>query len=562
VENNQLAPRYAVWFPAKNALQTSNSAAAITWVTNNLTSTVTLTFPGAGGAATTLSAFIGVSPTNNNGAWDVDANGNWSYAADWSSGLVGDGIGYTADFSTLNLTADRTVTLDSSRNIGTLKFGDTGGTQNWFLTNSSGSTLTLNNNSASPAIAVANTATISAPLAGTNGFTKSGAGTLVLSGSNSLSGTLYADTQSTTTSDGAVRIAQSAAVADVATPIYLRDNNGGSSTLQIDGSAANVTVPQDISLAGRNVPVIAIQNLAGSNTLAGNFILASGGGYYWLDSDAGTLNLAGLIPASAPSVPNGRTLTFMGAGNFMVSGAISNANGYAVSLVKSNSGTLMLNGVNVYTGPTMVSGGTLSGKGTIAGPVTIAAGATLAPGNAAIGTLMINNALTNNGAFLMRLNKAGGVLTNDNVKGVSTLVFGGPLQLLASGDPITAGDSFKLFSASNYRNFITSLSPASPGTNLLWNTSSLAVNGTLAVALGMVKPHVDGFFLTGTNVVFSGDGGAAGYGFSILASSNLTTPLTNWLVTGTGACDSNGNFLATNGLSNSNARQFYVIRMP
>ncbi|MDR3456052.1 MAG: autotransporter-associated beta strand repeat-containing protein [Verrucomicrobiae bacterium] len=562
VENNQLAPRYAVWFPAKSTLQTSNSAAAITWGTNSLTSTVTLTFPGVGGAATTLSAFVGVSSTNNNGAWNVDANGNWGDAGNWSGGLIGDGTGFTADFSTVNKSADRTVTLDSSRNIGTLKFGDAGGAQNWTLTNSGGSVLTLNNNSSSPLIAVANTATTAAPLAGTSGFTKSGTGTLVLSGSNSLSGTLYVDSASTTASDGAVRIAQGASVANVASPIYLRNNNNGSSMLQLDGSAANVTVAQDISLAGRNAAVISIQNLSGSNTLAGNFILASGGGLYWFDSEAGTLTLSGLIPASAPSVPNARTLTFMGPGGFVVSGSISNANGFAVSLVKSNAGALTLNGVNTYTGSTTISGGTLSGRGTIAGPVTIAAGATLSPGNGTIGTLTINNALTNNGAFVIRLNKSGGGLTNDNVKGVSTLVFGGPLQLVSAGDPITAGDSFKLFAATNYKGFITGLTPATPGTNLLWNTSNLAVNGTLAVALGTVQPRVGGVALAGTNLVFSGGGGAAGYGFSILAATNLTMPFTNWPVIGTGVCDSNGNFMVTNGLNPTNLWQFYVIRMP
>ncbi|HLX72618.1 MAG TPA: hypothetical protein VKV04_23600, partial [Verrucomicrobiae bacterium] len=64
VESNQIAPRYAVWFPTKNALQTSNSAAAISWSTNS--TTATLVFPGAAGTPTTLVAFIGISPTNNN----------------------------------------------------------------------------------------------------------------------------------------------------------------------------------------------------------------------------------------------------------------------------------------------------------------------------------------------------------------------------------------------------------------------------------------------------------------------------------------------------------------
>lgn len=563
VESNQLAPRYAVWFPAKSALQTSNLAAQITWSTNN--TTATLTFPGTNGAATTLSAYIG-PPTNNiNGAWNVDASGNWSDAGNWNGGMVADGAGFTADFGQANISADRTVTLDSSRNIGTLKFGDGSGGQNWILTNSGGSVLTLNNNSSSPVIVVTNTATLALPLSGANGFTKSGPGTLILSGTNSLSGTLNLDTGSTSANDGAVRIGQSASVANVASPIYLKDNNSGSSTLQLDGSAGNLAVTQDISLAGRNVPVIAVQNLAGSNTLAGNFIFASGGANYWFDSDAGTLNLTGLVPSSAPSVPSARTLTFMGAGNFIVSGVISNANGFAVNLVKSNSGALTLNGVNTYTGSTTVTGGTLAGAGRIVGPVTVASGATLSPGNGSIGTLTINNNLTNNGMFLIRLNKTGGVLTNDNVRGVSTLVFGpagAGLQVVSTGDQITAGDSFKIFSATNYRNFITAITPAVPGTNLVWNTNNLAVNGTLSVALGTVMPQLRNCYLTGTNLVFTGGGGAAGYGFSLLASTNLTTPLTNWFLAGTGVCDGNGNFIVTNSFSGTNPWQFYLIRVP
>jgi len=49
VENNQLAPRYVVFFPGKNALQTSNLAAQVSW---NISGTnATLTFPGGGGTA-------------------------------------------------------------------------------------------------------------------------------------------------------------------------------------------------------------------------------------------------------------------------------------------------------------------------------------------------------------------------------------------------------------------------------------------------------------------------------------------------------------------------------
>jgi len=562
VEANQLAPRYAVWFPTKNALQTSNLAAQVSWSTNS--TTATLTFPGTNAALTTLTAFIGVSPTNNNGVWTADANGAWSDVNNWSGGVIGDGASYTANFSQANITADRMVTLDTSRSIGALKFGDGVGSQNWTITNANGSTLTLDSGSSSPVIVVTNTATLALPVAGTSGFTKSGPGMLILNNTNSLSGTLYLDTAtSAAVNDGAVRIARSASVANLAAPIYIKNNNSGSSMLQLDGSTGPVTIAQDISLAGRNAPIYAIENLAGSNTLAGNFIFASGGGYYWFNSEANaTLTLSGLVPASAPSVPSARTLTFMGAGNFVISGTINNANGYPMSLVKSNSGTLMLNGVNTYTGSTTINAGILAGSGSVAGPVTVAVGATLAPGASTIGTFTINNALTNNGTFLIRLNRSGLALTNDNIKGVTTLALGGPLQLQLSGDPITVSNSFKLFSATTYRGAITGISPSTPGTNLLWNTNSLAINGTLSVSLGTVKPQFGNLFLVGTNLVLAGGGGAAGYNFSILGSTNLSTPMTNWLVIAAGTCDANGNFTATNNLIATNGCQFYVVRVP
>jgi len=548
-----LGPRYAVWFLGKNAAQTAILASQISWTTNG--STVSLAFPGSTGTTNILTTAL-----TGSGTWSADASGNWNDIAKWAGGTVADGAGLTADFSTVNIAADRTVTLDSAHTIGTLKFGDATGAQNWILNSTNSNALTLS--ASAPAIIVTNTATISAPLAGTVGFTKSGPGTLILSGSNSLAGTFNVDTANTANNDGIVRVANPFAVTNIASPINILDNNSGHSTLQLDGTQGNIFIPQAVNLAGRNASFISIQNISGSNTLAGGFIFTSGGGNYWFDSDAGTLNLSGLIPSSAPSVPNARTLTFMGAGNFVVSGIISNANSFAVSLVKSNAGSLLLNGVNTFTGSTTISGGTLGGSGTIAGPVTILAGGNLSPGDNSLGALTINNTLTNYGTLSIRLNRSGATLTNDTIRGVTTLAYSGTLQLVPSGDPITVSNSFKNFYASSYKNYFTNIIPATPGTNLLWNTNSLATSGTLAVALGTVTPQVGQIFLAGTNLVFSGSGGAAGYYFSIVAATNLTTAVTNWPVVGSGVCDASGNFIVTNSLSATTPARFYAIRIP
>src|SRR5206468_4152473 len=96
-----------------------------------------------------------------------------------------------ADFSTLDLTADNTVHLSSARTLGGLLFGDTTPSNNWILDNNgtAANTLTLSTSTGTPTITVNNqTATISAVLAGTQGFTKSGNGILALTGSNTYSG--------------------------------------------------------------------------------------------------------------------------------------------------------------------------------------------------------------------------------------------------------------------------------------------------------------------------------------------------------------------------------------
>src|ERR1019366_8068211 len=141
-------------------------------------------------------------PPYAGGIWIQDANGNWGTSNNWSSGLIANGVSFIADFSTINITAYRTVTLDSARTIGGLKFGDTSGSQNWTL--GGGNTLTLDAGSTNVAtIAVnQNTATISTPLAGSYGFNKTGQGTLTLTGTNIFGGGLSVNAGSVSISGG------------------------------------------------------------------------------------------------------------------------------------------------------------------------------------------------------------------------------------------------------------------------------------------------------------------------------------------------------------------------
>ena len=137
-----------------------------------------VTATGAGGTSGNSPEASATASASGNGTWIASTGGNWSNGANWSGDLLAYGSGYTADFSTLSLATDATVILDSARTVSGLKFGDTAASHNWFLTGTN--TLTLGT---APNINVVNqSATISTPVAGTAGLTKTGTGTLILGG--------------------------------------------------------------------------------------------------------------------------------------------------------------------------------------------------------------------------------------------------------------------------------------------------------------------------------------------------------------------------------------------
>lgn len=348
-----LSARYAVWFPNKSASQVASLTSQISWTTNG--STVLLTFP-TGGSNATISASL----SSGNGMWNSDSSGLWSDPTKWSGGNVADGVGSTANFSTVNITADRTVTLDSSRAIGTLEFGDPTGGNDWFLTANGGSQLTLS--AGAPAFVVnQNTVTISAPLTGSAGFTKSGPGTLVLSGTNSISGTWNLDSGSTTANDGGVRITTSAAVAG-ASALLIRNNTGvnAASTLQLDGTSGSVIVTQDFTMSCRANTIATIENLAGSNTLSGNLLMQTGGSNVVIQCDAGTLALTGTLQYIG-TLTAARAWNFIGAGNTLVTAPVLAAgNGAPVSIGQFGPGTLLLRGANSFGNALNLLGGTVN----------------------------------------------------------------------------------------------------------------------------------------------------------------------------------------------------------
>ncbi len=156
--------------------------------------TVTATAAGLSGSPVTFTAYA--VPASASGTWTQTASGgDWFTAGNWSASAIAYGSGSTADFSTLDLTADNTVHLNQPVTIGSLTFGDaaTATAAGWTLDNNGNAANTVTLAGTTPTVTVnalggTMSATISAAVGGSAGLTKAGAGTLVLAGANTLSG--------------------------------------------------------------------------------------------------------------------------------------------------------------------------------------------------------------------------------------------------------------------------------------------------------------------------------------------------------------------------------------
>ncbi len=127
------------------------------------------------------------------GIWDTNSAGNWTDFTNWQGDLAyAEGADSTATFGNF-INADRIITLDAPITIGNVTASDT--SHNYTI--SGANTLTLERtDSTRPTIDVTTTSrilTISSVIAGNNGLKKNGAGTLILTGTNSFTGGLEID---------------------------------------------------------------------------------------------------------------------------------------------------------------------------------------------------------------------------------------------------------------------------------------------------------------------------------------------------------------------------------
>lgn len=253
---------------------------------------------------------------------------------------------------------------------------------------------------------------------------------------------------------------------------------------------------------------------------------------------------------------------YKGGTNLSVYGAAivdSVAGGTMKVAVTTKSGTLQLNGTNLYTGPTLVEGGVLGGTGSLLSAVTVQPAGTLAPG-ASIGTLTVSNEVTLGGTNLMEVSKTGTTITNDLLRGVSTLHYGGTLQLALSGDALAAGDTITLYDATAYQGGFNVIIPATPGANLAWDTSALSTTGTLQV-VPKAAPTISAFGLLGDGNFSLTLDATLGQPYSIRTSTNAGAPILEWSLLTNGTIPSVP-FLFNDLTATNHPQRYYIISTP
>jgi autotransporter-associated beta strand protein len=187
-------------------------------------------------------------------------------------------------------------------------------------------------------------------------------------------------------------------------------------------------------------------NIGGTSLAVSNNIVSGPGGLTKIGN--GTLYLRDPNTYTGPTLVSNGTLALAASGSISSSSSITVNSGALLDVTQRGDGAL-----------TLASGQTIGGSGAIYGSLSVNAGATVSPG-ASIGALTVTNIVSLQGTTLLQLNA--GAHANDMIAGAKTISYGGTLQLTNFAGSFAPGDSFKLFSATNYSGVFSNIVPLFP----------------------------------------------------------------------------------------------------
>jgi autotransporter-associated beta strand protein len=493
----------------------------------------------------TYTVTVTVAPPPTDGTWITDGNGNWSDTANWQDGILTQGTGSTA-FLTKNITADRTITVDSARTIGNITFTDsTTSSHNLIIASTPATnTLTLDVISGAPVIDVTQTSrrlTISSPIAGSDGLTKNGPGWLFLSNATSnYSG-------ATTINDGFVDFA--------AIPVA---NIGGGSGRNIT-VAANKIVRRNLldnaflnrlvettneivvmtgttsnsfdlsSSTGATLPAAFISNWAGNGAkceLSGTITPAAGAYRLGSLAQSGALGIRQecLLSGSNQLIVGGNRVVLVGAHTFTGDTTIRDGGRLGLAAFTGGTNSLGLQNSALDLGTPASTGTLFLEAGSTAGPITgsnLSSPTSLAQGtvSATLGGLKGSRNLPSNVIAVGNTgNNTSGTATNMitgftlNPGTAVSCTYSGIIADFASGVPFAmakTGDGTQEFAGSNS---YTGTTTVSGGTLKISHANGLAFGGRVTTSTGATTINsgatLDLNGTTGINepIVLNGDG--------------------------------------------------------
>jgi Passenger-associated-transport-repeat len=357
------------------------------------------------------------------GTWTANSSGVWSDTTKWSGGVVADGAGSTANFSTIDINSGRTVTIDgavASRTIGTLLLGDTTGNFfAWTFAASGSATLTFNNNG-SGAVLTQVASSGSNILGSTlpiilgdnltinnNAATTTNARTLTISGG--ITGGFNLTLNSNDANGGAITLNTNS----VNNGGTITNSGTGTGTTTITGGVgSNVTgITQNSTTSALTISTTALSVNAGGTTLTNS------SGTKLLTVSSGVTGTGNLVLKNNSATNNGVTLTTTSVNN---TGTITNS-GTGIGTTTITGGV----GSNV-TGITQNS--TTSALTISTTALSVNAGGTTLTNSSGTKLLTVSGGVTGTGNLVLKNNSAtnGGVtLTTTSVNNTGTITNSG-----------------------------------------------------------------------------------------------------------------------------------------
>lgn len=445
-----------------------------------------------------------VPPTTQ--AWVTNASGNWDNPANWTDTIIPNAHG-ALGLLTNNITATRTVTLDTDVVLGALQLGARNAANPFVVAASGGSRLTFGNRGDSAQL-IATTGhasdSISAPivllddltitntkplsisgviseLGGTSGWggprtlTKSGSGALTLTGANTFTGGLAIREGSV---NGPGKIGSGGVTLGAI-------SGGGDASLVGSGTYTN-SITVAAGSAGvktlRNAGSSASVTFSGSITLNGNAVLNAASGAAATTVSGTIAGNGGLTTSSATAAANYVVLsganTFMG-GVTLAGGPLRLAHNFALGsgplIIQSGTLAASSSAARSVTNPVVVNGDFVLGQASTAtGPLTLSGPMHL---GAAIRTITVSNTGPN--------------IISGDVAGPGGLTKAGPGTLILSGQNLFTGPT------------------------AVTNTGTLLVNGSLNSSAVTVR----------TGATLGGNGSLAGA--VLIASGGRLAPGNN-----------------------------------